>query len=273
MKYWQIKYKLKLSKDIFYLPYFKKIAEFHNPKELCFIDGGWVRDKIINHYSKYNVIDIDFLTTSNSVEIGRKFAKWVNGSYKVQTINKNFFHLRPFLNVTVIWANSLHKYKFDFRPLSPKSKNIEKSLIAHLKKRDFTVNALAVNINDILNLSSKKVIIFDPTGGINDLKLGILKPISLKKFGIREVLRGYRISIENNFKLSKDFLEFSRKKKARRISSSIELIIEELLRIIHSPKKTEILEELNRIGILNYLLNSSGIKNVNKDILNGLKEK
>lgn len=231
----------------FYLSYFDDIAKVLPREDYCFIVGGWVRDRILGEPVGYN-IDVDFLTTADPVELAKKFAERIGGHFFVFE-KKGFLIKRPVI-ATVVLHIPPYRYRFDFSHL--KGKDLEKALIDDLKERDFTANAIAVNLDDVLSIGAKQTIVFDPTGGIKDLEQGLLRPISmenLKKDPVR-ILRGFRLSIEKNLTLTEDFYEFVKENTKLILKSSVERITQELFKIMKEKTSHKVMRELYRYGIL-----------------------
>lgn len=231
----------------FYMSYFDDIAKVLPREDYCFIVGGWVRDRILGEPVGYN-IDVDLLTTANPVEIAKKLAERIGGHFFVFE-KKGFLIKRPTV-ASVVLHLPPYRYRFDFSQL--KGKDLEKALIEDLRERDFTANAIAVNLDDVLSIGAKQTIVYDPTGGIRDLERGLLRPISLenlRKDPVR-ILRGFRLSIEKNLQLTEDFYEFVKKHPKLVMKSAVERITHELFKIMKEETSFKVIRELYEYGIL-----------------------
>jgi len=171
---------------------------------------------------------------------------------------------------TIVFNEGSFKYRFDiailesgglksFFGLRPSPEEWEKILEKDLKDRDFTCNAIAVNLDDVLSVGAQQTILFDPTGGIKDLENGLVRAISyenLKKDPIR-LLRGVRIANELDFELEEGFINFLKENHTLIKTSAKERIAVELfklLRLKKSYKGMELLFETNAIySIIPYL--------------------
>ena len=231
----------------FYMSYFDDIAKVLPREDYCFIVGGWVRDRILGEPVGYNV-DVDLLTTADPVEVAQRFAEKIGGHFFVFE-KKGFLIKRPVV-ASVVLHLPPYRYRFDFSQI--KGKDLEKALIEDLKERDFTANAIAVNLDDVLSIGAKQTIVYDPTGGIKDLEQGILRPVSLenlKKDPVR-ILRGFRIAIEKTLQLTEDFYEFVKKNPKLVLKSSVERITHELFKIMKENTSHRVMRELYEYGIL-----------------------
>ena len=239
----------------FYLSYFDDVAKVLPREDLCFIVGGWVRDRILG-IPVGKAVDVDFLVTCDPVKVARDLAERIGGEFFVFE-KKGIFIKRPVIATVVLHIED-HRYRFDFSAL--KGKDIEKALIEDLKDRDFTANAIAVSLDDVLSIGAQQTILYDPTGGIRDMEEGILRPVSLenlKKDPVR-ILRGYRIAVETDLSLSQDFEEFAGKNRNLIKDSAPERISYELFRIMRSPKASGVIKTLLENGILEVIIPEAG---------------
>jgi len=114
-----------------------------------------------------------------------------------------------------------------------------------LRARDFTVNALAVQIQDI-----EKIV--DPTGGLQDLKDKVLRVCSataIEKDPIR-ALRAARLAIQYDFSFEPKTLSAIRG-GARQISDvSSERVRDELFRIFNLPFPGRALRLMDHLGLM-----------------------
>ncbi len=234
----------------FYLSFFDDIAKLIPREDYCFIVGGWVRDRILGEPVGYN-IDVDLLVTCDPREVAQKFAQVIGGSY-FEFEKKGLIIKRPTI-ATVILRVSPYKYRFDFAQI--KGKDIEKALVEDLKSRDFTCNAIAVSIDDVLSIGSKQTILYDPTGGIDDLEKGILRPLSLKNLEEDPVrlIRGFRLSIEKDLELTQDFLEFTKTKGYIIKKAPPERVSLELFKILKNNRSGNIIRKLYESKLLEYI--------------------
>ncbi len=233
----------------FYLSYFDDIAKLLPREDYCFIVGGWVRDRLLGEPVGYS-IDVDLLVTCDPTHIARRFADMVGGFYF--EFEKKGLLRRPTV-ATVILRLPPYKYRFDFAQI--KGRDVEKALIEDLRSRDFTCNAIAVSIDDVLSIGAKQTILYDPTGGIEDLEKGILRPVSLKNLEEDPVrlIRGFRLSFEKDLELTQDFLDFVKKKGHIIRKAPPERVSLELFKILRHRKAGSIIEHLYKNALLEHI--------------------
>lgn len=242
---------------VFYNTYFDAVAKALPKGCLCFIVGGWVRDRIIGRPVGKN-IDIDFLITCQPMEVARNLKSIVGGSIfqfeKEKTV------------ASILFEEGEYRYRFDFSYLDisdmpqnldfeEKEQFIYKKLVEDLMKRDFTINAIAVNFDDTSSLSATQTVLIDPSGGFKDLEEGIIRPVSLeniKKDPVR-MIRGYRIAAELDFVVESSFDKFVRKNLSLVENSPKERIRDEFIKIINSEKSYQGLKLLKEAGILDFI--------------------
>ncbi len=231
----------------FYMSYFDDIAKVLPRDELCFIVGGWVRDRVLGEPVGYN-IDVDLLVTCDPTKVAKDLANLIGGTY-FEFEKKGFLIKRPTI-ATVILKIPPYKYRFDFAQI--KGKDIEKALIEDLLSRDFTANAMAVSIDDVLSIGAKQTIIYDPAKGMEDLQEGKLRPISLKNLEEDPVriLRGFRLAVEKNLELTEDFYHFVKKKGHILKKAPPERITLELFKTLKHQRSAKVIRDLYEYGVL-----------------------
>ena len=126
----------------------------------AYVIGGWVRDCLLkrNHADK----DIDIVVVGSGIDIARKAARKINPKIKV-SIFKNFGTAMFKNDDYEIEFVGARKESYDRTSRKPVVEN--GSLDDDQKRRDFTINALAISLNkDTFGE------LLDPFGGIEDLK-------------------------------------------------------------------------------------------------------
>ncbi|MFN3813532.1 MAG: HDIG domain-containing metalloprotein [Aquificaceae bacterium] len=231
----------------FYLSYFDDIARVLPKDAYCFVVGGWLRDRLLGESVGYN-IDVDLLVTCDPTLLAKDFANLIKGSYF--EFEKKGMLIKRATVATVILKLFPYKYRFDFAQV--KGKDIEKALVDDLLSRDFTANAMAVSIDDLLSLGVKQAIIYDPAKGIEDLEQGFLRPVSLKNLEEDPVriLRGFRLSVEKNLQLTEDFFEFLKGKGSIIKKSPTERVTLEFFKVLRHRRSSEVIRKLYEHGVL-----------------------
>ncbi|MFN7064716.1 MAG: HD domain-containing protein [Aquificaceae bacterium] len=234
----------------FYMTYFDDIARVLPREAYCFVVGGWIRDRLLGEPVGQH-IDVDLLVTCDPMDIAKKLSEKIGGSY-FEFEKKGLFIKRPTI-ATVVLRLFPYKYRFDFAKIE--GRDLEKSLVEDLLSRDFTANAMAVSLDDLLSIGAKQAIIYDPAHGIEDLEEGLLRPVSVKNLEEDPVriIRGFRLAVEKGLSLTEDFYQFVRKKGNLLRKVPVERITLELFKILRTSESHKILKNLYEHGILQIL--------------------
>jgi tRNA nucleotidyltransferase (CCA-adding enzyme) len=167
-----------------------------------YLVGGPVRDILLGRSFQ----DIDIVCIGNAVKLAKAFSRKVGGK---------LIYRRLFPNATVEWDASS---KIDF--VSARSEEYPKGrvslpkvrrttdLMVDLRRRDFTVNAIAADLNP-----GKFGNLIDPFNGLLDCQkrlLRVLHPDSFKEDPTR-IFRAIRFSMELSFELEENTRKFFQK--------------------------------------------------------------
>ncbi|MGC8690036.1 MAG: CBS domain-containing protein [Caldisericum sp.] len=240
---------LKLLKE------FGKIASSLNIE--IYLVGGAVRDALLGK----KMVDFDFVT-SDAVSLGKKLKEKFNGTIEIfeETQTVHFV----FNNVNFDFVTARREYYID-KSLVPV---IEKATLKEdLARRDFTINAMAVDIRE-----KNFGILFDYFNGYDDLLKGIirvLKPLSFIEDPSR-IFRAIKYMIELGFKLSKE-TEILLKKAVEigaLFSSKSERVQEELRELIVKDEIDRVIQLFTNYGIIKELFR---INNITKSTINAIK--
>ncbi|MGM0370741.1 MAG: CCA tRNA nucleotidyltransferase [Bacillota bacterium] len=189
--------------------------------------GGVLRDYFLNR----DIADVDLVVEGPTRAIARKFAGEINGSFVVLD------------SARAIYRIVTSDLVYDFSALAGAS--IEEDL----SRRDFTINALALNINQAEH--PRKGLI-DPYGGLNDINQGILRAVTDESFADDplRVLRAVRFKAQLDFAItaSTEQLMLPEVKKLEQIAN--ERSREELVKIFSYPGVAENIDYLDKLGVL-----------------------
>lgn len=143
----------------------------------AYLVGGAVRDALIERKSK--VVDLDFVLPEKAVETARQIARHYQAGFVVLDEKRQIARV-VFENATADFAQQ-------------EGKSIE----SDLRRRDFTINAIAYN--------PRTQTFIDPLQGREDLEKGVLRMVSkgnLKADPLR-LLRAYRQAAQLDFKIAR----------------------------------------------------------------------
>jgi len=152
-------------KEALHHPIFKIIAQSAKELELeAYVIGGFVRDFILG---RGDAKDIDIVTVGNGIKLAKQVAKNLPEKTKVQVFKTYGTAMLHFDGIDVEFVGARKEsYHEDSRNPVVENGTLEDDQ----NRRDFTINALALNLNEAHfgNL-------LDPFDGIQDLKDKIIR--------------------------------------------------------------------------------------------------
>jgi poly(A) polymerase len=208
----------------------------------CYVIGGFVRDIFLKRPSK----DIDVLTVGSGIELAEKVALTLGkGAYI--SVFKTFgtaqvkFHD---LELEFVGARKESYQKDSRKPIVE-----EGTLEDDQNRRDFTINTLALCLN-----KERFGELIDPFNGLWDLKHKVLRTpldpdITFSDDPLR-MMRGIRFASQLGFFLEEKTFEAIARNKERIKIVSQERIIDELNKIVLSPRPSVGFLLLDKSGLL-----------------------
>ncbi len=201
-----------------------------------FLVGGAVRDLLIGTLPEN---DFDFVTGDNPVPLARRFARKVSGSFIVLSEEPP--------NYRIVFYRNHKRVEVDFSAL--RGSNIDDDL----RLRDFTVNALALSVNDLYG--AKDPPLFDPTRGQADLQSKTLRVTSGRSFNDDplRILRAVRIAKAMDLSIENTTREEILRKRDLLRTVAIERIRSEFFKAVSYPGAPETIKMLDAFGFLAFL--------------------
>ena len=214
-----------------------------------FLVGGAVRDILLNLVPK----ELDFCINGEITE----FKEFIKENQQLKIIKVSEFETYKILFKEKIYDFSVtRKESYIPKGSLPKINAFNVDIETDLKRRDFTINSIAMNIkNDLDEL-------IDPHNGINDIKNKIIKIIHNESFkdDPTRAYRAIKFAKRYNFEIDKsslknliDSVEYIKVLSKERIKNEIEKICKELNFI-------QILNDLKKIDILKYFFDLDPLK-------------
>lgn len=210
-------------------PIFKVVRESaRDLNQRAYVVGGFVRDVLLDRPSK----DIDFVTIGSGIELAKEVANRLENATEVNYF-KNFgtAHIRQ-----EDWDfEFVGARKESYRGDSRKPAVEEGTLEDDQHRRDFTINAMAISLNDEDYGS-----LVDPFRGLQDLKDRKLKTpldpeVTFSDDPLR-MMRAIRFATQLNFTIDEASYKGIVKVADRLSIISQERITDELNKIIQAPK-------------------------------------
>jgi poly(A) polymerase len=210
----------------------------------AYVIGGWVRDCILkrDHPEK----DIDIVVIGSGIEMAQKAARHIGPRIKV-SVFKNFGTAMFRYNEYEIEFVGARKESYDRGSRKPVVE--DGTLEDDLRRRDFTINSLAISLN-----TETYGEFLDPFGGLEDLRNKVIKtPLDPDKTFSDDplrMMRAIRFSAQLNFTIEGKTFQ-SIKENADRIRIvSPERIVTELNKIIMCEHPSKGFIQLEKSGLL-----------------------
>lgn len=224
-------------------PIFHLISETADVMNMpCYIIGGYVRDIFLKRESK----DIDIVTLGSGIELATALTEKL-GKKAYLSVFKNFGTAQvKYKNLEVEFVGA-RKESYNRDSRKPIVEN--GTLTDDQNRRDFTINALAICLNQ-----SHFGELTDPFGGINDLKDKIIRTpldpdITFSDDPLR-MMRAIRFATQLGFTIENNTFQAISRNKERIHIISKERIIDELNKIISSEHPSTGFLLLDKCGLL-----------------------
>jgi putative nucleotidyltransferase with HDIG domain len=197
-----------------------------------YLVGGAVRDALLNHVSH----DLDFVLEKGALKAARRVANELKGAY--YRLDDEHGTGR----VVLVEDNGTRNI-MDFAIM--RGENLESDLI----KRDFTINAMAVHLQQPTQ-------ILDPTSGASDLVNGVLRTCSKNSFrdDPLRIIRAVRFASNLKLRIESETLTTLRQSVDDLSKISPERKRNELLYILDSPQPAVSIRTLDILKVLPHLL-------------------
>ncbi len=246
---------LKLNHKIF--PILSEIVS--NQHLEAYVVGGFVRDLLLNRPSK----DIDIVVVGSGIDLAEKTAKKIGKNCKV-TVFKTFGTAQIVFGDEVIEFVGARKESYQRTSRKPMVEN--GTLDEDQKRRDFTINALAINLS-----AEHYGELVDPFNGISDLDNKLirtpLEPLQTFSDDPLRMIRAIRFATQLQFTIVPETFQAIIDNVYRLEIVSQERIVDELHKILLSPKPSIGFELLDQSGLLQYILPEmillKGVESVN----------
>ncbi|MFD2561599.1 CCA tRNA nucleotidyltransferase [Aquimarina rubra] len=212
-----------------------------------FVIGGFVRDHILQ---RGTAKDIDIVAVGSGIELAKEVSKLLPGNPKIQIFKTYGTAMLKADDIEVEFVGARKEsYQEDSR--NPIVEN--GTLQDDQNRRDFTINALALNLSKD-NFGD----ILDPFNGLEDLRSKIIRTpldpdITYSDDPLR-MMRAIRFATQLNFKIEEKSLKAITKNKDRIKIITKERIVDELNKILLSEKPSVGFLLLEKTGLLPYIL-------------------
>lgn len=223
-------------------PLARELAEsFHAAGQQLFLIGGTVRDLLLGRST--GIVDLDFATSATPDETDRILS--VLGFGRPYRVGERFGTIGLSHGGTTIEITTYRKEVYPDESRKPRV-SFGTSLLDDLERRDFTINAIALD-----PLSNEMI---DPLGGLHDIELGVIRAVGAPAERFREdplrLLRAARFATSLEYEIEAQTWDAMREEVAglRRISR--ERIRDEYTRMLESAAPSRALTLLRDSGAM-----------------------
>ena len=223
--------------------FFKVITEASRALNYkSYVIGGYVRDILLERPSN----DIDVVTVGSGIELAKKTASLISGKKEVKYYGRFGTAMIRMKDKEIEFVGARRE---SYEPNSRKPMVEDGTLEDDQNRRDFTINALAISLNEE-NFGE----LIDPFGGIQDLEDKIIRTpldpdVTYSDDPLR-MMRAIRFATQLQFTIETESFN-SIKRNAERIKIiSMERVNEELNKILLSSKPSIGFKLLDASGLL-----------------------
>ncbi|MGD9975124.1 MAG: CCA tRNA nucleotidyltransferase [Desulfatirhabdiaceae bacterium] len=204
-------------------PFLSALKSLSSKDEPIYLVGGCVRDLLLGHDPE----DFDLAVTGNPKRLAEKLAARLNGS---------LFRLGK--NKAVVYRVMAGPHLLDVASL------VGDGIASDLRQRDFTVNAMALDMNGVH--------LIDPCNGVADIRNHRIKMVSENAFinDPLRMLRAYRFAACLNFTMDAGTTDAIVRHANRITASAVERIKTEFFKLIATPTSLTHLMAMQQSGLL-----------------------
>lgn len=212
-----------------------------------YVVGGFVRDYLLDRTSKK---DIDFVTVGSGINLAQSVHNKMSNASKLSVFKR--FGTAMFkwngLELEFVGARK-ESYSEDSRKPFVENGTLKDDQL----RRDFTINAMAISLNE-----SNYGELIDPFGGVEDLKNKILRTplnpdITFSDDPLR-MMRAIRFAAQLGFDIEKFSFEAIQNNAKRIKIVSQERIMDEFQKIMMTDKPSIGLKLLDDVGLMQFIL-------------------
>ena len=229
-------------------PIFKIISKSAKQLHLeSYVIGGFVRDYILQ---RGDAKDIDVVAIGSGIELAKQVAKNLPNKPKVQIFKTYGTAMLRYNDIEIEFVGA-RKESYTENSRNPVVEN--GSLEDDQNRRDFTINALALNLSET-NFGD----LLDPFNGVSDIENKIIRTplnpdITYSDDPLR-MLRAIRFATQLHFTIEEKSLQAIYKNNYRIEIITSERIVVELHKILESKTPSIGFLLLEKTGLLNYIL-------------------
>ncbi|MGV0919682.1 CCA tRNA nucleotidyltransferase [Empedobacter falsenii] len=229
-------------------PIFKNVAEVADEiNQETYVVGGFVRDYLLNRGQKK---DIDFVTVGNGILLAKELANKLGHTSQVSVFKRFGTAMFKYKDTDLEFVGARKEsYSEDSRKPHVEDGTLEDDQ----KRRDFTINTLAISMNKE-NFGE----LIDPFNGVEDLNNKIIKTplepnITYSDDPLR-MMRAIRFAAQLEFEIEKKSFQAIIDNAERINIVSFERVMDEFQKIMMTDKPSVGLLLLEQSGLMQHIL-------------------
>jgi len=212
----------------------------------CYVIGGFVRDYFLKRESK----DVDIVVVGSGIEMAKLVSKALKITSEIKIFKTYGTAMLRYSNFEIEFVGA-RKESYSTKSRNPKIS--EGSLEDDIKRRDFTINSLAISLNK-KNYGE----LIDQHNGLDDIESKIIKTpldpnVTFNDDPLR-MLRAIRFASNLKFDINKNILGVITNLNSRINIITKERIVDEINKILLSEKPSYGFFLLEKTGLLNIIL-------------------
>lgn len=212
----------------------------------CYVIGGFVRDYFLKRESK----DVDIVVVGSGIEMAKLVSKALKITSEIKIFKTYGTAMLQYSNFEIEFVGA-RKESYSAKSRNPKIS--EGTLEDDIKRRDFTINSLAISLN---KKDYGKLI--DQYNGLDDIESKIIKTpldpnVTFNDDPLR-MLRAIRFASNLKFDINKHILEVITNLSSRINIITKERVVDEINKILLSEKPSYGFFLLEKTGLLNIIL-------------------
>lgn len=213
-----------------------------------YVVGGFVRDHLLGR--KKEKTDLDFVTIGSGITLAKAVQKRLSAAGKLSVFKTYGTAMIKYQGMDLEFVGA-RKESYTQESRNPAVE--EGSLQDDQNRRDFTINAMAVGLN-----ASNFGELIDPFNGLEDLKKQCIRTPLDPKITFSDdplrMLRAIRFATQLNFEIDFSALNAIEEERERMSIITKERIVEEINKILLSPKPSIGMLLLDKVGLLESIL-------------------
>jgi poly(A) polymerase len=204
-----------------------------------YLVGGMVRDLVMGR----PIMDVDIAVSGDALAIGKDIADSLCAICVMLDTENGITRLLPKGEEKGSWQLDVA--------------SIQGSLEEDLKRRDFTIDAIATALAGLkITRNSLSAEVYDPAGGLPDIEAKLIRAVSVDAFKNDPIrlLRGIRLCTELGFEIEPQTNMLIERDATLVTQSAGERIREELLRLFSLPCTYDAVVHMDRLGLLTAII-------------------